>query len=713
MRTTAAVAMISLTLTLALALAWAASSGCAPAARSASEPEAAGRPEAPVNAWVMRHPAGPNNTWENGIAYDPATRRIVFYGGHAWGYPQSNYTHLYDLAANRWSDSRASLRPQRRCLVMLNYLDSAGRMVCTQGGSAHGSMPVGGFAGEYRKVFRSDPRGPWLYDVKTDRWEDCRTLPPVWKRVAHAQCAYDPASDALVWVAGEQLGLYCPRTNRIVYRGLPEELKGRIAYGIAADPVRGKVVIFGGTGPGGWVWAKGDRSEAYAKFVHNDTWIYDVVADRWTQARPKTVPPRGMPLYDHRFIPMVYHDPSGTILMQQTPLDRNEPDTAKWPATQLWSFDLAAGEWTLVPTENAPPFQGLLAYARAEDLLVLVGGGRDGATRNEETGRESFRPSLSKQLWTCRVRVPGKDGAERPAAARVPRPTVTQTSPDEVELSLSPAAFAPPAEWRVLRSEAAPLPGRFAPVEGAWQGGRFRARVEPGKAYAFRLAAAGGGDPVGPMVSNQPWRPSGLVASVESDKKVVLRWLANREADLAGYRVYRATGAEVEKGEGQLLTAEPVKECLFADGSVDLSDGVARSYWVTAVNRGGVESGASPLAYTFPDPPEGLTAALGADGRSIAVRWEWPKDVKVAGFNVYHVDNHFNTHGEPAEKVKAWFESWKPLSEQPAAGSEAVFTIPAGEEARDHYFYVRAVNVLGQEGFCTDIVSATDKRFRP
>ena len=40
----------------------------------------------PVNQWKMRNPDGPNIIWENGIAYDPATHLIAWYGGHAWGY---------------------------------------------------------------------------------------------------------------------------------------------------------------------------------------------------------------------------------------------------------------------------------------------------------------------------------------------------------------------------------------------------------------------------------------------------------------------------------------------------------------------------------------------------------------------------------------------------------------------------------------------------
>jgi hypothetical protein len=42
-----------------------------------------------------------------------------------------------------------------------------------------------------------------------------------------------------------------------------------------------------------------------------------------------------------------------------------------------------------------------------------------------------------------------------------------------------------------------------------------------------------------------------------------------------------------------------------------------------------------------------------------------------------------------------------------------VYEIPPGDTAKHHYFYVRAINRLGVEGFLTDIASATDDRFMP
>ena len=51
------------------------------------------------------------------------------------------------------------------------------------------------------------------------------------------------------------------------------------------------------------------------------------------------------------------------------------------------------------------------------------------------------------------------------------------------------------------------------------------------------------------------------------------------------------------------------------------------------------------------------------------------------------------------------------VNSAPTTATDLVFTPPAGEEALHHYFYVRAVNVLGQDGYFTDLASATDFRF--
>lgn len=669
-------------------------------------------PDAPLDTWVLRQEKTPKNTWENYVAYDPLTRQVVQHGGHVTGsYVQSNYTWLYDVRANEFKLSHAPRRPQRRCLVEMDYLGLWGLAVTTQGGSGHGSMPVGEIGGECTQVYKGDPRGPWLYDPTKDTWEESRVTPPIWRRVAHNQTAYDASSDALVAIADDKLQLYCPRTNSITLRDLPEALHGRLCYGIAADPINRKVVIFGGTGPGGWVWQREmSADEAYKKYVHNDTWLYDVASDTWTEVKSGVRPPLGMPLHDHIKLPMVYHDPSGTILLLQNPVDSNTPDRTKWGAAELWSFSVSEQKWAKLQTQNNPAYTGLMTYAAREDLLILFGGGRD-------AGGENPRPALSRQLYTIRL---SRGYESVPPTADGVNVRTRSDGKTEVTWELQPNSL----DYIVERAEASPFVGSYKAVSApATSVDSFVDETAPkGKAMAYRVVRVladkdGRVTPVAPPsrpVFNQPFRPRGLVASVESDRRVVLTWDRNGERDVVGYKVYRVAKPDLRKQENwkpELLTPTPTIAPNATDTSVDLGDGVARAYYVTAVNAGGVESGPSPLAYTMPDAVLALDAEK--DGDSVKLTWDWPSGVKLAGFDIYHHTRHFNTHGEPADKLKAWWDGWTKVNDKPVDGRAFTFKRPADAENPNDYFYLRAVNVLGQSGFNSDIVSATDIRFQP
>ncbi|MHC4914229.1 MAG: fibronectin type III domain-containing protein [Planctomycetota bacterium] len=713
-------------LTIASAVLAVLSAGC----RMAGEPErgrsirtaAVPRLPAPANRWVLRHRQAPNIMWENGITYDPATRQIVWHGGHVGRlYPQSNYTFLYDVRRNRFRESQAPTRPQRRCLVHVSYIGSLRRAITTDGGAAHGSIPGGGTGGDFTRLWRTDPRGPWLYDAARDTWEDCRTLQPIWQRAAHAPVAYEPGSDALFGLRGEKLYIYSAGLNRVFTRELPEELHRRLGYAMAADPVRRKLVLFGGSAGGGYQWVKPKpgqtrtqaRREAYARMVKRDTWIYDIVADSWKKCAPKLSPPRGIPMLDMLSIQMTYHHPSGTMLVLQNSVDELEYDNSKWPPAALWSFDPATEEWKRVPTADDPPFMGLITYSPEEDLLFLFGGGRDGLG---DDGKR-VRPALSRQVRTCRPTIPGRAPCVLSGPARLRARTVKEGCV-ALEWRADPEAV---GGYRVFRASCDPLPGEYKPLNTGPllpQSGSDRmfyadTTAQRGKTYAYMVWPHGHAHPSLPAF-NRPRRPGGLVASVEAAREVRLRWNPGGEPDLVGYRVYRARGAEVEKAKRELLTPVPIKDARFVDAKIDLSDGVARIYWVTAVNNAGVESGASPLAYTFPDAPARLTVPEGlGPSNGVGVRlnylvsWQWPEDVRVRGFNVYHATEVPN--GSSGEIFR---KTWKKIAPEPVAGPEYVFELPEGKTGH-HYFFVRAVNVLGQEGFYTDIVSPTDRRFRP
>ncbi|MBA4388485.1 MAG: hypothetical protein C0404_10925 [Verrucomicrobia bacterium] len=441
---------------------------------------------------------------------------------------------------------------------------------------------------------------------------------------------------------------------------------------------------------------------------------------------------------------------------------------------ELWSFDLDRETWSKLPVENdgtnGPSFIGLLDYARNEDLLVLFGGGKDSIGDNGQPGI-----SGSRTVWTCRVRVPGKEAAippmverirvetgdnanrivwgDSPVAlhpelgrilkgkplqyivyrARVPGLSGKTATMYSVDAPFNKAALEPPQLPEHLATtpqttkrktwwgpDADPCPGVYERINSVPAGDGFFVDkdIEPGGVYAYQITPNGA--PPDLMRSlpafNQPWHPTGLRASLESTNRVVLRWDSNTEKDLAGYKVYRAIGEEIEHGTGRLLTSAPISTVEYTDASDDLSDGTVRFYWVTAINRGGIESGASPLAHSFPDQPMGLTVLPGEGPSNIdgillgyRLRWEWPGDVKVAGFHVYYADKHRNgSNGVGGTYDK----DWKRITEKPVTDNEFVFPLAADDPRPNHYFHVRAVNILGQEGFYTDIVSPTDLRFR-
>jgi hypothetical protein len=683
-----------------------------------------------ANSWILVHEYAPNINWENGVAWDPRTRRIVWHGGHMGRlYPQSNYTFLYDPKQNRFSESQAPTRPQRRCLIHLDYLDAWGLVVTTDGGRSHGSIPGGGLKGDFRSVMFDVSRGPWLYDPVLDTWEDCRTLPPVWQRAAHAPIAYEPGTDALFALRGDKLAIFSPRLNRMFFRALPPALHRRLGYGLAADPRGRRLIVFGGSAGGGYQWARAAegqtraeaRAEAYDRMVKNDTWIYDIVKDKWHEAAVDAAkrPPRGMPMNGMLNLQLVWHEASDTAFLVQSAIDDARTPAVKWPPAQCWSFDPDRETWTLVPTVpgpqgQQPAFAGLLTYEPEQNRLWLFGGGRDGEgfEGKPQDPAAIFPAQRSRLVWSCRLEVPGRSSRPVPSAAA---PSV-ETLAEGVRVAWQQP---PGSRYDVFRAVADPFPGAYErintkPVNG---GSYLDKDVKEGRVYAYRVAVAGSGRQ-SPCAFNQLWRPSGVLVSVESKNRVRVSWPPHKADDVAGYKVYRAHGKELEKGEGTCLTDLPVRDTHIVDDKIDLSDGVIRSYWVTVVNRAGIESGASPLAYTVPDAPPSLGCPVGvgpSDGvgnrLNYVIAWDWPDDVKVAGFNVYHATEHIDTLLVKGG-YRAFWPLWKKLTDKPITRREYFFTIPKDKPCH-HYFYVRAVNILGQEGFYTDIVSPTDRRFRP
>lgn len=136
-----------------------------------------------------------------------------------------------------------------------------------------------------------------------------------------------------------------------------------------------------------------------------------------------------------------------------------------------------------------------------------------------------------------------------------------------------------------------------------------------------------------PRDATAPAVPTELVAFT-GDGTIDLDWADGGEADLGGYRVYRATFAG---GAYTALNVTLLPASSYTDPG--LQNGVTYYYVVTALDISGNESlrssevSATPLDTTAPATPQGLVAT--AADASVFLIWTDSPETDLAGYNVY------------------------------------------------------------------------------
>ncbi len=118
------------------------------------------------------------------------------------------------------------------------------------------------------------------------------------------------------------------------------------------------------------------------------------------------------------------------------------------------------------------------------------------------------------------------------------------------------------------------------------------------------------------------------VNQVRDNQFVSLTWDMNREADLAGYYVYRGTDMAEDF---ERLTPEAIDPSDPGFVDTDLNGGMAYFYYVTAVDRQGNESAMSDMVMAqvhdlaTPPTPENFTAEFNLQTLGVDLSWEMPE----------------------------------------------------------------------------------------
>jgi hypothetical protein len=214
-----------------------------------------------LNQWNDKKPTGtPMNRYCAGMAAIHGTDKVVLYGGAyvSGSLKYLNDTWIYDTKNNTWTQKFHSTNPSARY----------GHMMAT----IWGTDKVLFYAGypSYEDT--------WIYDLSSDTWTQLfpQNDPGIKGFGAMASVW---GTDKVVlfgsWTNSDETWIYDFSKNNWTQRSISTRPSGRSGQAMASVYNDDRVLLFGGYA--------GSSSL-------NDTWVYDLSADKWTEHKPTVAP---------------------------------------------------------------------------------------------------------------------------------------------------------------------------------------------------------------------------------------------------------------------------------------------------------------------------------------------------------------------------------------------------------------------------------------
>ena len=298
-----------------------------------------------VNRWERKNPQGkPSKRYYHSMAYNDVERRAIMFGGYGDEYMDDTWT--YDLDTNRWQERTPLASPTARRAHSMVYDPVVDRMILF-GGTSGGSET-------------------WLYDLNNDTWEEFTTdiRPP--GRTVHAMVYHRLSGKSVLFGGGLGVTSYndtwiLDTTNgtwRLSNPPLsPEKRKG---HSMAYEGPTGRIFLFGGKLMNGTIC--------------NDTWVYDLDTENWTEFVIGTAPP-------HRSDHSSFYEPCSRSVI----IHGGRDGAATFNDT--WSFDIGNNIWSKIDTLNglSPRFGASMVYDERYSEAILLGGKDDDRKRDTWT----------------------------------------------------------------------------------------------------------------------------------------------------------------------------------------------------------------------------------------------------------------------------------------------------------------------------------------
>jgi hypothetical protein len=576
----------------------------------------------PANFWIKRSPLpggppSPRLGYESSLGYDPRSRLLIRWGGHnqGGGGEQNAETWTFDLATAKWTLRHTNDAPPGVCCAQQNVFDIArGRFVRFPSFS-------GSHGWQWSREIALKNSSVWTYDPATNTWREMRPVPE--PRVSPLRCAsYDTDHDVIVVFGGEGNSegtlVYDLYTNTWTSLKPPEQPAFRSGGNMAYDEARKLHVLFG------------------AQFIDDPhTWAFDLAANRWTDLKPKT-----QPTTDRNDAVLTY-DPTSRVIIAVVRVMDGKGEKAK-SHLETWALDTGKRTWKKMSPPAEPPVSG----NRARMMIFLPD---RGVAVLEDRTHPPTGPAEQQIWTYRYAKAPAKPdkgpSGPRIARARKEPPLVEQIvasvlSEKQVELTWKAPAnivgyhveravvevwsedqlhrekkHTPPLKepsvaalhrigpfttltkepvnatrWTDNVDLGVPQSVKGKPLlERRVSKEEFNATGKPyGRAaFAYRVRAVNAlgvrGGP-SPYVLTIPSAPQ-KVFSREKGTQCDLKWTANPEQKLRGYRVYRLDGRWSHHPVTR-LTAEPIDRTTFTDSAAGKA---SRRYHVVAVDALGQE----------------------------------------------------------------------------------------------------------------------------
>ena len=232
--------------------------------------------------WVALDPADPPAARIGpSIAYDPASRQTVLFGGLGFDGRTLGDTWIYDGIANSWRNTTGSVSPSPRSGHTLVYSEQARVLVLFGGRTSFGEVVA----------------DTWHFDLATMSWTSIAASASPPARSDYG-AGYDPSIGKVVLFGGRNstldplgdLWTYDPATRAwesVEPKGGPA---ARWGPSLVYHPKSERMILFGGIG------------RMWEEMGFNDTWALDTHAQSWERLETDSSP-------THRFHQAMVYDP--------------------------------------------------------------------------------------------------------------------------------------------------------------------------------------------------------------------------------------------------------------------------------------------------------------------------------------------------------------------------------------------------------------------